>query len=246
MTAAVAHQMFHRTYLALMRIKLASTVAFVSLPFLSNGQQDTASFNYPHLPAHCKSIDELVPPDWHKIQEASGDLDRDGRVDVILAIEFKDSVRHVRPDGWFSNTQPRILAIALGAEDQGFKLFTQSNTFLLREDEGGMSSPELMLSVDKDTLLLGFQLTRGAIRYWFCYNHGELACVRFTNAGVSGGIIESTELDLLKNSALLQKGPVGKDTYDSEEIKTIPEHPPFTLERLRWPMRTEVLPNVHL
>lgn len=177
---------------------------------------------------------------------AKGDLNNDKVPDFAIAIQYKDSIVHVRPDSGSSSAQPRVLAVYLSTSEMEFSLLEQSNSFLLRADEGGMTSPELELLFARDTLHVLFQFTRSSADYSFNLRDGQLECTRFNNGGVSGGRLHIQRMDLVRNTALLLEGEIDKDDFDREEVIRIPPHPTLTMGRLGMPFRTELAQQLWL
>lgn len=225
---------------------LVFTVLALCQDAFAQAGSDTTIFKYPVIPAQADSLSDLIPPGWHVLQQVTGDLDGDGRSDVALILEFVDSVRHERLGGW-SNTQPRILVVALGLTDDGLRLLTQSNSFILRADErGGIQGPHLELAFRKDTLQVGFQFVRGHSQYSFQLIEDQLVCVLEIDVNVHSGIFASHRIDLVKDRIHIKRGPIDSDEDDIDELRPLPSHPPFTIQSLREPFATEILPGVFL
>ncbi|MBS1582566.1 MAG: hypothetical protein JST66_10240 [Bacteroidetes bacterium] len=225
-------------------MRALSALLLWPVAFLTSAQPDvrpsSPPFAYPVLPPHVATDSAAAPEGWHVMRIARGDLDRDGRVDFAIALQFRDTVPHLRPDSDLSNTPPRILAVYRRTSAGPYALVTQSNSFLLRDDEGGMTPPELELRFAQDTLHVLFQFLRGNMDYGFRYQDGQLACTAFENVGVVVDRIDEMHMDLVRNLAVHRQGPVDQDTYTTEERIAIPPHPPLTLERLAMPMRTDL------
>lgn len=233
-----------------LRMRVWSTLLLWPAAFLASAQADVrlpaAPFTYPALPSHVGTDSAAALEGWHVLRIARGDLDRDGRMDFAIALQFRDAVPHLRPDSDLSNTPPRILAVYRRTSDGPYALMEQSNSFLLRDDEGGMTPPELELRFAQDTLHVLFQFLRGNLDYGFRYQDGQLACTAFENIGVVVDVIDAVHLDLVRGVAVHRQGPIDQDTYTTEERIAIPPHPSLTLERLAMPMHTRLGPDLRL
>lgn len=243
----VMHQRFQRLRCAGQLFFSALLIcAHHGLVAQSSEERQAVPFNYPPLPEQVLNPDSASPEGWHLIQVAEGDLNNDARPDFVIAVQYQDSVVHIRPDGGFSSAQPRVLAVYLSTSEKEFSLLEQSNSFLLRADEGDMMSPELELRFAQDTLKILFQFTRSSADYSFQFRAGQLECIRFNNGGVSGGRLHFQRMDLVRNTALLHEGEIDQDGFDHEEVIQIPPHPALTIGRLAMPFRTELAPRVWL
>lgn len=209
-------------------------------------ERTTSPFAYPVLPPHLATDSAAAPEGWHVMRIAHGDLDRDGLTDLAIAVEFDHPVLHMRPDSSTSNAPPRVLALYRGTAAGPYTLLEQSNSFLLRNDEGGMTPPELELGFAQDTLHVLFQFLHGNLDYGFRYQNGQLICTAFENVGVVVDVTDEVRMDLVRGVAVHRQGPIDQDIYTTEERIAIPPHLPLTLERLAMPMRTRLGPGLRL
>lgn len=61
-----------------------------------------------------QSIDQFIPAGWEKIAQASGDLNKDGKIDIAFIVQNTDRkniVKHDSPSGEMLNLNPRHLII---------------------------------------------------------------------------------------------------------------------------------------
>ncbi len=137
-----------------------------------------------------------------------------------------------------------MLLVALGSKKGIYRTITTNSEFLLREDEGGMTPPELWLEAKGDTLQVGFQFLRGNSTYSFIHKNNNLICVRSDQAGASGsGYMEVVHIDLISNVAERWTGRVDMDQLNREREIVIPPHPPISLSSMKPAMSTELVPG---
>jgi hypothetical protein len=223
----------------LVRVPWTTLLLVCTMHVHAQGDARPAPFPYPELPAQV--VDSAVVSEgWHRMQVASGDPG------FAIVLEFHAPVLHMRPDSTVSQAPPRILGVYRRTPAGAYVLEMQSNTFLLRADEGGMTAPELDLRFHADTLHVSFQFLRGNLDYAFLQRAGQLTCVAFTNAGVVMDREDDLRMDLVRDVAVHRQGPVDQQAYDTEERLPIPAHPPLTLEHLAMPMRTQLRPGLVL
>lgn len=225
---------------------MRAEVLFLLLPGQVQAQPKAVAFPYPELPSQVAMDSAAAPEGWHVMQVAWGDLDHDGRPDFALALQFHDAVPHLRPDSGRSDAPPRILAVYRRTPDDRYDRVVQSNSFLLRDDEGGMTPPELELRFEADTLHVRSQFLRGAMDHGFVLGTEGLVCTSFENAGVVGDMVDELRMDLVHDVAVHRQGPMDTDLLSTEERITVPPHPPLTIERLAMPMHTTLGPGLHL
>ncbi|MEA9772890.1 hypothetical protein VDF71_16730 [Xanthomonas campestris pv. raphani] len=53
---------------------------------------------YPQIAAHAAAVEGLVPTGWRVEQRLQGDLDRDGRNDVVLVLKMTDAANVLQVD----------------------------------------------------------------------------------------------------------------------------------------------------
>jgi hypothetical protein len=80
---------------------------FVIISRLSFGQD----FVYPFIQASAMSFEDFIPKGWVVFDSASGDLNKDGKADLALVIQHKDSVAWVNDFGDTVLTNPRMLVV---------------------------------------------------------------------------------------------------------------------------------------
>ena len=107
--------------------------------------QDEASTypeaTYPRLPAHGATVADFVPRGWRIEFQPKGDLDRDGRDDVVLVLRMDDPANIVVNEGLGASefdTNPRLLAV-LVAGDAGYRLAVQDHALNPRPDSPVMA-----------------------------------------------------------------------------------------------------------
>jgi hypothetical protein len=178
-------------------------------------------FAYPDIKQTGKTKTDFIPKDWKILQEANGDLNKDGLADWAMVIQYKDSVEEYT----ISYARPRILVIVFqNADKKGFIKKLQSNHFILREDEGGMmGDPIQLLEIKKNVLVLDFYGGGGGSR-WSAYYKFRFDNTQFLLIGA-----ELADLDLSTGNYLVKscnfltmkmKKVTGKDMAENKEKET--------------------------
>ncbi|WP_412468645.1 hypothetical protein [Pedobacter sp. KLB.chiD] len=123
------------------------------------------TFIFPKIKTQGTSVEQFTPANWTAIDQADGDLNKDGSADLAVIFEYHKTINETRVYGdnnsaIIKETQkPRILAIFFKDRSTGaYHLSTQNNDFILRSEEGGKLGDPLQQIVIKDQqLYLRFQ-----------------------------------------------------------------------------------------
>ncbi|HVQ07483.1 MAG TPA: hypothetical protein VMS43_03515 [Allosphingosinicella sp.] len=99
---------------------------------------------YPALPATAAAAEGFAPRGWRVEAQAIGDLSGDGRADLAFVLRMNDPANVLAHDGLGDNpfdTNPRILAVALGVPGDGYRLAAQDRRLIARRDYPTQSDP---------------------------------------------------------------------------------------------------------
>ena len=98
---------------------------------------------YPPLPSRFADAATATPRGWRVEHAVEGDLNGDGRADLVLVLHQQDPANLVRHDGFGEDpldTNPRILAVGL-ARDGGYDLAVRNHTLIPRRVEPNLTDP---------------------------------------------------------------------------------------------------------
>lgn len=115
-----------------------------ALPGAAMAQDDASAYpavTYPRLPAHAATVADFVSRGWRIEFQSKGDLDKDGRDDVVLVLRMDDPANIVENEGLGTSefdTNPRLLAV-LFAGDVGYRLAVQDHALIPRPDNPVMA-----------------------------------------------------------------------------------------------------------
>ncbi|SDS52710.1 hypothetical protein SAMN05216503_3346 [Polaribacter sp. KT25b] len=195
------------------------TILFLVLCVLGFSQNNES--NYPNfIGLNIESVKNNL--DWEILQNATGDLNKDGFEDYSLIIESKDSVLEKRcSDCFLLKNKARILLVFLNKDGEK-KVTIQNNRFIARGDEGGMANyiePEL--SIENQLLTIYYQFTRSNQSYTFGFRNDQMEIVRAESNGVESwsGNFESDKYDFIKNVITSEIGNISQDKVKTEIIK---------------------------
>lgn len=136
-----------------MKFCIAILLACVNSP--SFGQV----FAYPDIRTSASSMEQFIPKGWVLLDSTSGDLSKDGKADLALVIQHKDSVAWVNDFGDTVLTNPRMLVVLFrDTGKEGYTLAERSNTFIMQHEDRTMDDPFEDVMITKGLLEIGFRL----------------------------------------------------------------------------------------
>ena len=170
-------------------------------PLASSAQ----SFVFPKFEKTVQSVGDLVPPRWHIKDSVSGDLNKDGRPDMAMVLEYADTVREIRPDSMESTDHPRILVVLFrDSSTGGYRPICQNNMFIVRETEGGMGGdPYGDLNIRNNILTVSIEFLRETAKYKFRWQKGDLYLIGASDYGAEAatGDMDGWEFNFSTNKA---------------------------------------------
>ena len=121
---------------------------------------------YPALPAAAADAAGFAPGGWRVEAQAQGDLSGDGLADLAIVLRMNDPANVLAHDGLGDNpfdTNPRILAVALGVTGGGYRLAAQDHELIARRDYPTQSDPfEQELEIARGSLNVTVRLFMNA------------------------------------------------------------------------------------
>ena len=126
----------------------AFLVVVISLNVFVSADND----KLPTLIKQGKSIESFIPVGWKLIKKTSGDLNKDGLIDIAGIIELNKEYKRGLEDA-----PSRILFIAFMEPNGLYKLSIHAEKAILKSDEGGVwGDPLVGISVDCGSILITF------------------------------------------------------------------------------------------
>ena len=102
----------------------------------------------PEIKNQINSLGELKWKEWIILQIAEGDLNKDGKDDLVFILKHKSE------DDNYSST-PRVLVIYFKENSNSYKLFETNSKYILKKDEGGiMGDPFQSISINRNSILI--------------------------------------------------------------------------------------------
>ena len=159
----------------------------------------------PVIVGHAPSAVGFTPPGFELESQAAGDLNQDGRTDLVLVFRGHDPALVVTDAGRTSSvdTNPRVLAVVLGNLSGGFDLALQNATLIPRRsssiaqdylEDGGVSVAQGVVQVSlQDWLGAGLQTWD---HFGFVWRGGRLRLITYGQSVFNRGSGQTDSLQI--------------------------------------------------
>lgn len=189
---------------------------------------DPPAVVYPQLPAQGRDAAAFVPGGWKLEFERRGDLNGDGRADLLLVLKMADP-RNVLENSGFGpdrfDTNPRVLAVAF-AEGDGYRLALQDHTLIPRPDSPNMedyldgAEPSIArgaFSVNLHQFASAGSWSTSETTFRFRYGQGCFQLIGYDVHGMHRGSGEVRELSV---NYLTGKAKLGDGSIEDDALRT--------------------------
>jgi len=209
--------------------------------FLTFGLAFGQDFSYPIINNQGKDINSFIPNGWTLLDSTQGDLNKDNHNDLVLIIQYKDSVTIIKNEFDYNDTvltQPRILLILFHNQTENqYQLVEQSNSFILNHDNPNMEEPYQDISITNGVLKIDFQIFMNMggwgmsnNSYKFRYQDNQFVLIGADYNSVNRGLGETEDrsYNFLTKKVKVAMGTIESDIQkivwrkiDIKELKTI-------------------------
>jgi hypothetical protein len=179
---------------------------------------DIPPVRYPTVPQAARSAEGFVPAGWRIVARDVGDLNADGRQDLVLLMQMRDRANilpvRVGDETVAFDTNPHLLTVAFGEVGGGYRLAASNHRLLPRPVQpftGDDALGEETIRIERGGLLLRFGYLRGRASYRFRWQGGAFRLIGFESSGASGGCVETTSINYLTRRARLSNEPISSD-----------------------------------
>jgi len=166
-------------------------------------QTDEPPFNYPAIPKTVTTAQGFVAPNWVIVSKAEGDLNRDGRSDIVMALWPEPFAKaeewEKQRDGPFYR-----LIIAFAQPSGGYRLVADNTTLIMQPSySGGYEDPlaDGDLNIVRGSLDISRQMLRGHFRYRFRWTNGAFRLIGWEYGGSDGHCVTTTSINYLTRRA---------------------------------------------
>lgn len=191
--------------------------------------------HYPQLPEHASTAKGFVPRGWLLEIQKSGDLNNDGRRDLLLVLRENNPENIIEPDGLGENpldTNPRILAVAFKKPGGGYVLAMQNHTVIARHVESNLSDvlENGGVAIVRGNLRVDTQFFANAGSWWmsnttftFRYLQGGFKLIGYDSFSMNRATheIDKISINYLTGKIKIAKGRGDDDGQDKVQWKKL-------------------------
>lgn len=212
--------------------------------------------DYPTVASTSATCSGFAPSKWTQMALATGDLNGDGRADCAAVFAGTDSRFLHKNDGFGSetfDTNPRILVIAF-ADNGGFRLVEQNNTFIISAESPVMTEPFQEVTIEKGILRFLFEEFYSAgswgmanRKYAFRYQNGEMTLIGVdkTETRRNTGDLEIRSYNLSTGQMTIETGHISDDGKGKVRRRAFRVRPLPTLKTVKpmltWEIEKDVI-----
>jgi hypothetical protein len=183
---------------------------------------------YPALAKHAQSVEGFLPMEWRMELKQTGDLNGDGRDDVVMVLRALEerNIIDIRGQGGpeHFDTNPRILMVAFANAAGGYDLALENHTLIARTTEPLGQDPldpngvqEGGVAIKNGTLqvTLGyFGGNMGHLTYTFRFEKGGFKLIGYDSIDVERfkGIASQVSVNYLTRRVKRSVGHISEDT----------------------------------
>lgn len=204
------------------------------------------------LPENIHSKNDIIPSDWRLLDSISGDLNNDGILDFVLAIQKNDSNKIKLNDGFGVDTinlNPRKLAIYYGTESDELVKKLVSDEFIILRDNPTMEEPFEGFDLNNEGILdINFRIAYNAgswsvsiHKYRFRFQNNQLVLIGYDLMKFhrASGETKNTSINFLSKRMKISKGTISSDEPESIEWKEFKLEKLFDLKAMEKPFELE-------
>lgn len=202
---------------------------------------------YPALPKDGANAEAFVPKGWKLEKQQVGDLNKDGRDDLLLLLRMDDPKNIVKNEGLGQNpfdTNPRILAVAFNdGAGKSFTLGLENHTLIARTEDpvmddpvgesGGVAIERGTLKVDLYSFASAGSWSAGTTT--FRLRHGrrgfELIGYDSTSTQRNTGEVEEISINYLTGKVQISTGTIEDDKL-KEKWRKLPKKKLLLIEEI--------------
>ena len=200
--------------------------------------------------SHVEFLNTLIPDDWVLLDSASGDLNQDGLLDFVFAMQGTDPNYISQNEGFgesILDENPRVMAIYFGNHSGSFEEVLVSDQFIIRATDPTMAEPFHGFDINSRGILdinFGFWSSAGT---WFSsnsthrfrYENNEFVLIGFDSNEFHRGSGEFTSysINFLTGKMKVTEGSLADEGNETIKWKDFNSFSPKTLRSLVTPFQ---------
>ncbi|MGC4235050.1 MAG: hypothetical protein QM594_18910 [Niabella sp.] len=180
-----------------------------------------ATLLFPLSYCYAQKPSDFLPAGYKIAGKVQGDLNNDGRKDLVLIIKRTDKNNIVTDRFGKKADRNRRGIIALIQQKDGYRLASKNyNCFSSENEDGGVYfPPELMVYIKKGNLYIHYAHGRyGYWKYTFRYQNSDLEMIGYDESGNSGPVVNRyTSVNFLTKKKL-EKQNINRNAKGGDEV----------------------------
>lgn len=199
-----------------------------------------------------KTLHDIIPINCIILDTKTGDLNHDGILDLVFAIQDTDKKNIKKNDGMGSDTydlNPRILGIYFGTKSGEYSQKLVSKEFIILRDNPVMDEPFDGFKINKNGILsikYKFWFSVGSwfmstTEYKFRFQEDAFALIGYESEEIHRGTGENTSysINFLTRKMEIIKGSISDDEITSNKNKKFVLKKLLTLKSMKKPFEME-------
>lgn len=168
-----------------------------------------------------KDLADFIPKNYVPFDTIKGDLNKDGKEDIILIIKGTDKSKVIQHEYRGELDRNRRGIIALLNKNDGYELAVKNyDCFSSENEEGGVYyAPELDFEIKNGNLYVNY--AHGRYGYWnytFRYQNSDLELIGYDASSNHGPIVlTETSINFLTRKKIVNHN-INENTYDGDEV----------------------------
>lgn len=161
---------------------------------------------------------DFIPKNYHFFDAITGDLNKDGKEDIVLIIKGMDRNAIVKNDfEKIVDRNRRGIIVLLKTENGYQKLVENRSCFSSENEDGGVYfAPELSAEIKKNSLFLNYG--HGRWYYQFRISGDDMQLIGYERESLISGVLQNiTSVNFLTQKKLYREN-INKDDGDKKEI----------------------------
>ena len=204
------------------------------------------------LSENIQSKNDIIPSDWRLLDSISGDLNNDGILDFVLAIQKNDSTNIILNDGFGVDTinlNPRKLAIYYGTKSGELVKKLVSDEFIILRDNPAMEEPFEGFDLSNEGVLdINFRIAYNTgswsvsvHKYRFRFQNNQLVLIGYDLMEFhrASGETKETSINFLSKRMKIAKGTISNDEPESIKWKEFKLEKLFDIKTIEKPFELE-------
>lgn len=217
------------------------TLLFLCTSYIVFAQE----FHYPKYSSAPQSLVSILGRNWKIKDSTSGDLNGDHLRDVVLILQYRDSIIMHKDEDLSISMVPKILLILFRNKDGLFKPVLQNNTLISGDVIGESGDAIIDLNINKGIFTIDFDMIHSYAEYSCRYINNTFYLLRAHTSEHSGDTYSVFDIDFTTGHALSENGHPDSEKSNVKRYK-IPAKPTIRFDSIKELFSIEVVKDKYI